>query len=135
MLCFAFPHAYGVVENRLFKEHGDYLPGKHFRIYHLWLAGLFSADAFFAYALSRHLILATLLLVYSPLGLDWVWWLIRYFDFKKDPVEATKSYGEPNAWHLRSDWDNYGKFPLVLRCFLWWWAFAVLCVILGVLAL
>jgi hypothetical protein len=65
------------------------------------------------------------------LALDVVWWLIRYWDFQVDPVKATESYGEPNAWHSRDDWDNWLGLPLVLGCYWWWWACLSVLVVLG----
>jgi hypothetical protein len=131
---FNFPHFYGIAENRLFIEHGEYLPGHHFRIYHLWLAILFGGSGFLIYVLSRSLATMVLYVVYSPFGLDWVWWLIRYVDIKYRGVnDYDGGVGKP--WHSREDWDNYLGLPLVLGCYWWWWVCGVLCVILGVLTL
>ena len=57
-------------------------------------------------------------MVYFLLGVDWVWWVKRWLDFKLEfkllgvtiflgEAEAIQYYNEPNAWHLRTDWDNY----------------------------
>ncbi len=118
-----FPHFYGVVENRLFVEHGDYLPGRHFRIYHLWLTLLFFGSGFIVYVLSRSLLLSFSYVVYAPFGLDWLWWVIRYIDIK---YRNHNDYdgGTGSAWVQRGDWDNYLGLPLVqigrFRCY-WWW--------------
>jgi hypothetical protein len=122
-IVFNFPHIYGIAENRLFREQGEMLPGNHFKIYHLWLFFLFAGTGVIIYALSSSIILTLSYFIYSPFGLDWVWWAIRYFDFQKDPVKAQKNYGEPNAWHLQTDWDNYLKLPLIYGTYWWWYLF------------
>ena len=132
-----FPHFYGVVENRLFIEHGDYLPGHHFRVYHLWLGLLFLGSGFFVYVLSRSLFLTAGYVVYAPFGLDWVWWVIRYDDIK---FRGQNDYdgGTGSAWVQQSDWDNYLGLPLVkigrFRCYWWWIVCAVVSVVLFSLA-
>ena len=73
------------------------------------------------------------LLVWAPLALDVTWWLIRYFDFKRDPIKAAESYGEENAWHSREDWDNWLGLPLVAGCYWWWWVLGGLGIVLGVM--
>jgi hypothetical protein len=135
VLAFNFPHFYGAAENRLFKEHGEYLPGQHFRVYHLWLALLFAGSGFLVYVISVFALLNSRHVVYSPLGLDWVWWLIRFYDFKLDSVKARYSYQEENAWHIRIDWDNYLGLPLVFGCYWWWFVFGALSAVLGGLSL
>ena len=135
ILIFNFPHFYGAAENRLFKEHGEYLPGKHFRIYHLWLAGLFACSGFFVYVLSGSFWLAGCYLAYAPFGLDWVWWAIRYFDFNRDPIKARYSYHEDNALPLQTDWDNYLGLPLVMGYYWWWYVTGTLSVAMGGLSL
>ncbi len=135
VLLFNFPHFYGEAENRLFIEHGELLPGKHFKIYHLWLALLFGFTSFLVFAISGSLLLAVCYVVYAPFGLDWVWWVHRWLDFNVrislsgftiflGRFEAQMSYHEKNAWHQRSDWDNYLGLPLVqvgpVWCY-WWW--------------
>ena len=52
MLCLNFGHVYGLVENRLFREAGEYFPGHHFRLCHGWLAMLDLANALVVLALS-----------------------------------------------------------------------------------
>jgi hypothetical protein len=123
VLVLNFPHLYGAAENRLFIEHGDYLPGRHFRVYHLWLGLLFAGSGFFVYALSRSLLLSAAYVVYAPFGLDWVWWVIRYIDItflNHNDYDG----GTGKAWVQREDWDNYLGLPLVqigfFRCY-WWW--------------
>lgn len=124
-LKFALPPLYGVVENRVFIEHGEANVLNHFKLYHVWLFCLFAFNA-----VTANLWLSLFLLVYGPLALDIVWWLIRYIDIK---YRNRNTYGEPNAWHLQSDWDNYLGFPLVLGCYWWWTVFGVLCLVLGMM--
>lgn len=134
-ICLNFCHAYGAVENRLFKECGEYFPGQHFRLYHLWLATLDFCNAVIVYALSLNPFLTLFALVYFPFGLDLVWWLIRYIDFHRDRIAAEKFYGEPNAWCQQADWDNYLGFSLIFRVYWWWLLFGIISVILGGLSL
>jgi hypothetical protein len=144
-LCTNFAHAYGLVENRLFREAGEFFPGHHFRLYHGWLAFLAAANAVVVYGLSGNLWLALLVLVYFPFGLDWVWWVKRWFDFQVrlvlygvtvfiGPDDAAKFYGETNAWLSREDWDNYLGLPLFLDVYWWWWVLGGASAVLGVLA-
>jgi hypothetical protein len=145
-LCLNFSHAYGLVENRLFREAGEYFPGHHFRIYHAWLASLDVCNAVVVYALSGSVFAAAFVAVYFPFGLDWVWWVKRWLDFKFEAKlfgvtiflgasEAGKYYNEPNAWHLKSDWDNYLGLPLVGGVYWWWWVFGAISALLAALAL
>jgi hypothetical protein len=145
LLCLNFAHVYGLVENRLFKEAGEYFPGQHFRFYHAWLGLLDVSNAVVVYALSGSIFLGAFVAVYFPFGLDWMWWVKRWLDFKFQvsldgiavflgAAEAEKYYNEPNAWHLRTDWDNYLGLPLVGGCYWWWWIFGGLSVLLAVLA-
>jgi len=127
---FLLPLLYGVVENRLFKEHGEAVVLNHFKLYHIWLFILFAINA-----VTKSFWLSMLLLVYAPLALDVAWWLIRWIDFQRDPVKAAESYGESNAWHSRGDWDNYGELPLVFGCYWWWWLLGGILAMLGVLML
>ncbi len=134
LLCLNFGHCYGLVENRLFREAGDYFPGHHFRLYHGWLATLDLANALVVLALSGSWALAAFAAVYFPLGVDWVWWLKRWLDFHVQlyvfnvlvflgSVAAQGYYGGANPWHTQEEWDNYLGPPLVLGCFAWWWIF------------
>ncbi|MFB3887962.1 MAG: hypothetical protein ACE14S_00600 [Candidatus Bathyarchaeia archaeon] len=134
VLVWNFPHVYGAAENRLFIEHGEYLPGRHFRVYHLWLAGLFAGSGFLVLVLSRSAWLTAAYLVYAPLGLDWVWWLIRYVDIR---FLGRNDYdgGVGKAWHSRDDWDNYGGLPLLFGTYWWWYASGALSTVLGVVSL
>ena len=123
---------WGGCENRVWKEHGEAWILGHFKTYHV-VMGMFD---FAVAALGAGDVWQFLfLLVWAPLSLDIVWWLIRWFDFKRDSAGAAKSYGENNSWHSRSDWDNWLGLPLILGCYWWWWVFGFLCVVLGVLML
>jgi hypothetical protein len=135
-LCLNFGHAYGLVENRLFREAGEYFPGHHFRLYHGWLAMLDLANALVVLALSGSWMLTAFAAVYFPLGLDFAWWVKRWLEFRfylyilnvpifLGPVASPGYYGESNAWHDRIDWDNYLGPPLVFGCYAWWWIFGV----------
>ena len=141
VLLLNFCHAYGLAENRLFREAGEYFPGKHFRLYHAWLAGLDFLNGFIVYALSGSLMVSILCVVYFPLGLDIAWWVKRWLDFhyryvlggitvSVGPESAPGYYGETNAWHAQSDWDNYFKGELWLGCYSWWWVFGAISIIL-----
>jgi hypothetical protein len=123
-LKFALPPLYGVVENRVFMEHGDANVLNHFRLYHVWLLVLFWFNA-----VTASFWLSMMLMAYSILALDVVWWVIRYVDIA---IRNKNTYGEPNAWHMRTDWDNYLGLPLFLKCYWWWTVFTILCVVLGV---
>ncbi len=133
-VCLNFGHLYGLVENRLFREAGEYFPDHHFRLYHGWLAMLDLADAVVVLALSGSWLLAAFAAVYFPLGLDVVWWVKRWLDFHfrlyvynvpifLGPVASLGYYKEPYAWHARGDWDNYGAGPLLFGIYRWWWIF------------
>jgi hypothetical protein len=123
---------WGAFENRAWKEHGENWILGHFKTYHAVMGAFDVAIA----SLGADSVWQFLfLLVWAPLALDVVWWLIRYWDFQRDPVKAAESYGEPNAWHLQTDWDNYGGLPLVLGCYWWWWCLVGILVVLGVLML
>jgi hypothetical protein len=123
---------WGVSENRVWKEHGENWILGHFKTYHAVMGAFDVAIA----SLGADSVWQFLfLLVWAPLALDVVWWLIRYWDFQVDPVKATESYGEPNAWHSRDDWDNWLGLPLVLGCYWWWWVCLGILVVLGVLML
>jgi hypothetical protein len=123
---------WGAFENRAWKEHGENWILGHFKTYHA-VMGAF--DIVIALLGANGVWQFLFLLVWAPLALDVVWWLIRYWDFQRDPVKATESYGEPNAWHSRDDWDNWLGLPLVLGCYWWWWLLGGMLVVLGVLML
>ena len=140
ILSLNFCHIYGLAENRLFREAGEYFPDHHFRFYHAWIAGLDIGVGIIVYALSRSFFLTSFAVVYFPLGLDVAWWLKRLLDFKFRLVildievflgrsEAETFYNEKNEWHERRDWDNYGGFPII-GCYLWWWVFAFISIVL-----
>ena len=155
LVCLNFGHGYGLVENRLFREAGEYFPGHHFRLYHGWLALLDLANALVVLALSGSWLLTAFAAVYFPLGLDVAWWVKRWLDFHfhvvlvwmKEGVEfwsftfffgheeSEVYYSETNAWHRRADWDNYLGLPLVFSCYAWWWIFGFAGVCLLVLSL
>lgn len=122
----------GAGENRVWKEHGEAWILRHFKTYHV-IMGVF-AVAFAALGAGSAWEFL-FLLVWAPFALDVAWWLIRWWDFQCDPLKAAQSYGEPNAWHLRTDWDNWLGLPLVAGCYWWWWLFAALLVVLGGLML
>ena len=145
-VCLNFAHVYGLTENRLFKEAGEYFPEHHFRLYHGWLALLDLSNGVVVYALSGSIFLLAFVLIYFPFGLDWVWWLKRWLDFKFEvsflgvsiflrAVEAKRFYNKPNEWHLRTDWDNYLGLPLVGGVYWWWWVFGAISMVFAVLAL
>ena len=122
------PVVYGVAENRLMYEKGEKMILNHFRLYHVWLTVLFLLNASSAGSVLKFLFL----FVWAPLGLDASWWLIRYFDYKRDYEKAKQQYwGEPNAWHDRNDWDNYLGLPLVAGCYWWWWVCIIICLALA----
>ena len=122
---------WGAGENRVWKEHGESWILGHFKTYHVAMGVFAVAIA----SLGAEGVLQFLfLLVWAPLALDVAWWVIRWVDFRRDSVKAAESYGEPNAWHLQNDWDNWLGLP-VYGVYWWWYVFAVLLVVLGVLAL
>ena len=144
-ICFNFGGVYGYVENRLFYEAGELLPGRHFKVYHAWLALLVAVTALIVYALSGSLMLALWSAIFFPLELDIVWWLKRWLDFHVkasmfgitvfmgyDAALQFYDSGKGNAWHMRDDWDNYGKLPLVMGTYAWWWIFSGVLAVLGV---
>ncbi len=142
-ILFNVTHIYGLAENRLFKESGELLPGNHFRIYHLMMAGMALTLGYLVWIITHNYFLTVATAVYFPLGLDIAWWVKRYFDFtypywvlkvekwnwyltlKLGRERAEKFYNEKNAWHEREDWDNYGKFK-IYGWYLWWYIFGVL---------
>lgn len=122
-----FGVVWGAGENRVYREKGDALVQQHFKLYHVWMFTIF------AIAMYTPSILTWIwLMIWSILILDVVWWLIRYYDFCRDYVKAVKMYGEPNPWHLRTDWDNYLGLPLWHGVYWWWWVFSAILAILGV---
>lgn len=129
-IAFAFWLVWGAFENRAWKEHGDPWILGHFKTYHLVMFVFDVAMAYLGASSAREFLF---LLLWAPLGLDACWWLIRYYDFKRDPEKAKESYGEPNAWHLRTDWDNWLGLPLVAGVYWWWWLIAGMLVVNGAL--
>jgi hypothetical protein len=123
---------WGAFENRVWKEAGEAWILGHFKTYHVAIGTL----AVITSALgAKNIFQFLFLLIWAPLALDVTWWVIRYFDFKRDPVKAAESYGEPNAWHSKEDWDNWLNMPLVGGCYWWWWLLCGVLVVLGALAL
>ena len=148
LLKFALGPCWGLFENRAWKEHGENWIGRHFKTYHLLMFLLFAGWNAFGLSWSQSGLLEwSFFMVYDILTLDVSWWIHRYLDYTRRVVlfgwvvflgrkEAMKSYNmEFNAWHARSDWDNWLGLPLLLRTYWWWYVFAVACIVLGVLAL
>ena len=123
---------WGISENRVWKEHGESWILGHFKTYHAVIGAFDVAIASLGADNGWQFMF---LLMWAPLALDVVWWIIRYWDFKRDPVKAAESYGEPNAWHSRGDWDNWLGLPLVFGCYWWWWLLGSILVVSGVLML
>jgi len=123
---------WGVFENRAWKEHGENWILGHFKTYHVLMFGLFGVINLINLPLSITGILTWVtLMLWDILSLDVAWWIIRYYDFKKDYEKAKISYGEPNPWHLRTDWDNWLGLP-VYGVYWWWYVFTLLIVILSI---
>jgi len=131
----AFGAVWGAGENRCWKEHGEAVILRNFKLYHLLMALLFgwvnalTVCAVFNVGFSLLNLWAFLvwlwLMLWDTLILDVVWWLIRLYDYRVDYEKAVRSYNwEPNAWHLQSDWDNWLHPPLVLGVYWWWHVFA-----------
>lgn len=120
---------WGAMENRVWKEQGEAWILGHFKTYHLMIGALDVATA--AIGAENNTFQFLFLLFWSPLALDVTWWVIRYFDFKRDPNAAQKFYGESNPWHQQSDWDNWLGLPLVFGCYWWWWLFGGVTFVLG----
>ena len=134
LVALSFAIMYGIVENRLFREQDvGWEIFDHFKPYHLFLVSLTLLVAFLG--CEGGILKFVFLCLWTPLVLDVTWWLIRFYDFKSKPDASLLYFGETNAWHLRSDWDNcplplIGKPPLVLGVFWWWWVLGgVLCLI------
>jgi hypothetical protein len=123
---------WGACENRLWKESGESWILGHFKTYHVAMGALAVATSLFG---AKNVFQFLFLLTWAPLALDVTWWLIRYFDFKRDPKKAEQQYGESTAWHSQGDWDNWLGLPLVAGCYWWWWCLAGILVVLGVLML
>lgn len=143
IVLFNITHLYGIFENRLFYEAGEYLPGKHFRIYHAMMAGMALTLGWLTWVITHNPFLASSVTVYFPLGLDIAWWIRRYLDFtlpyKTLYVErwnwtltlnlgrekAEQYYKEKNSWHQPLDWDAYGM-PLWFGIYSWWIIFGAI---------
>jgi len=102
---------YGIMENRLFFEsHEDKWLLGHFKTYHLWMLALFITTAFDTN---------------PPVWL----WNACAMPFLQDLtwqlIERRKL--------LQSDWSNFGRFPLVLGAYLWYWVTTIALIILGVI--
>jgi hypothetical protein len=130
------PILWGAAENRLWKEHGENFILNHFKLYHIFTFLLFGTINAIGLTFSTASFIEWLFfMTFDPLMLDVVWWLIRYYDFKKDYGKAVLSYGEPNAWHSKTDWDNWLKLPLIFGIYWWWYVFTTICIILGAVLL
>ena len=126
------PILWGAAENRLWKEHGENFILNHFKTYHVFMAVLFGIINIIGLSFDWHSVGEWLFfMIYDPLILDVTWWVIRYFDYRKDYDKAVESYGEPNAWHHWKDWDNWLNPPLIAGFYWWWWVFTVVLIILG----
>jgi hypothetical protein len=142
LVLFNVSHWFGICENRLFKESGELLPGNHFRIYHAMMAGMALTLGWLVWVITHNPFYMAATAVYFPLGLDVAWWVRRFVDFtlpywvlvvpqwnwrltlNLGRERAVDFYREPNAWHLRTDWDNYCGFKLfrvgAFQCYAWW---------------
>jgi hypothetical protein len=168
--CVWFCHFYGYVENRWFREQGEAVVFEHFSLYHtFWLTPLFGFHAFvlahsmqsvFGLNLLQTVLVFLVWMIYEPVGLDWVWWFIRYMDINHlgetwwigpfpiwvFPVKNLYDYGVGLPWHNPdgSDWDAcniirrfFPKVPLVwgvkgFRAFWWWWVLPAISLALGI---
>lgn len=131
---------WGYAENRLFSDKGmNYGPLilGHFKVYHIWMAILFgtinalASVALFGPFSAQGITVWVWLMLWDTLMLDVTWWVIRYFDFQIRPEYALKLYGEPNAWHLQTDWDNWLGLPLINGTYWWWYVFGGILALLG----
>ncbi len=126
------PLIWGTFENRAWHEAGENWILNHFKTYHVVMFAIFAGTAF---TTSSNFWLNLGLFIWAPLSLDVVWWIIRWLDFRRDPVWAEEHYGEPNAWHLQTDWDNWLGLPLVFGTYWWWYVFGALttvCIVLSI---
>lgn len=127
IIALTYAIAYGIGENRLFKEEGEWWLLNHFKAYHVWL--LYITIIVSACGAEGSWLKFAFLMVWTPLMLDVTWWIIRYYQI----THGENQYGEPNAWHLQSDWDNWLGLPLVAGCYWWWWVLSIVCAVLGAL--
>jgi hypothetical protein len=131
----AFAILWGAAENRLFREQDiGWELFDHFKPYHLFLVSLTLLVAFLG--CEGSVLKFVFLALWTVLGLDVTWWLIRYRDFKVNPNASKQYFGETNAWHQREDWDNcplplIGKPELIFGCYWWWLLFSILLTGLG----
>jgi len=147
-----FGAAWGAAENRLWREHGEGVILKHFKLYHLCMGLLFGwVNSLTAYIIcgttTQGFLLWVWLMLWDTLILDVVWWLIRYLDITnlgktwtlfnyviwKFPVNNEYDYGQGKPWHSKEDWDNYGKVDLWHGIYAWWYIFTALLIVLGVM--
>lgn len=132
-----FAVAWGAMENRCWHEAGEAVIANHFKLYHFGMATLFSwvnlltVNIIFTGFTLVSLLSWVWLMLWDILILDVTWWIIRYYDYKRNYAAAAKQYNEPNMWHLRGDWDNWLGLPLVKGVYWWWWLFAVSLLIIG----
>lgn len=126
ILALAFGVIWGVAENRLFKEQGEWWLLNHFKKYHIFLLLLTILVA--GMGCENSILKFIFINLWTPLALDVTWWIIRYYEITK---YGQGDYGEPNAWHMQSDWDNWLGLPLVLGIYWWWWVLGIACLILG----
>ncbi|MFA5307013.1 MAG: hypothetical protein WC365_06210 [Candidatus Babeliales bacterium] len=138
IIALTFAIAWGIAENRLFREQGEWWILNHFKQYHLFLfyltfiialLGCEATDVFQIDAILKFIFL----ILWTPWALDVTWWIIRFYDYARDYDRATVFYNEPNPWHIQSDWDNYTKRPLVYGIYDWWWIFGGILLLLGTL--
>jgi len=130
------PILWGAAENRLWKEHGENFILNHFKLYHIFMFSLFAVINAIGLTFSLQSFGEWLFfMAFDPLSLDVAWWFIRYYDFNKNYGKAVISYGETNAWHSKTDWDNWLGLPLIFGIYWWWYVFTAICIILGVVLL
>jgi hypothetical protein len=134
-----FAVLWGAMENRCWREQGESVILGHFKLYHLGMLALFGwVNSLTIYVvLGESLSFAGILsfvwlMVWDILMLDITWWVIRWWDFRINPGKAIRFYGEPNAWHLKTDWDNWLGLPLIGGTYWWWYVFAGILAVLGV---
>ncbi len=135
----------GIAENRLYFEQNTKPVIQHFKAYHIYLFCTVVLVAFLG--CEENLAKFIFGLVWTPLILDIVWWLIRYMDIThlgesvtlfghtiwKYPDKNFYDGGYGKSWHSIEDWDNYGKLPLIHGTYAWWYMFTFILIGLGVI--
>jgi hypothetical protein len=125
-----FAIAWGIAENRLFKEQGEWAILNHFKQYHVFLFFLVGLVAFLG--CEGNPLMFIFHLLWAPLMLDVAWWVIRYYDFKRDRQSAIVAYnGEVNAWHQQGDWDAW-NLPIWFGVYSWWYIMGAALAVLAV---